>query len=228
MSVRTARTIDDPADDPGDDAAGESQTSELHDGRRQRRERNREAVVAALLELYHEGNLDPSSAEIADRAGLSPRSLFRYFDDVDDLCQAAIAAQQQQVLPLTRIDATPSEPFEQRLAAFVSQRLAVFAAMGAAGTVSRLRAPFQPVVAHELRQSRAFLRSQLARLFANELGALPATRAAAALAAADVICSFDAYRLLVDDQGLDRATTEATITQAVRALLAPDPERTSR
>ena len=47
------------------------------DGRRVRRDRNRDAVVDALLTLYGEGNLEPGSAEIAERAGLSPRSLFR-------------------------------------------------------------------------------------------------------------------------------------------------------
>ena len=42
-------------------------TSEAGDGRRARRDRNRDAVVDALLELYHEGRLDPSSDEIATR-----------------------------------------------------------------------------------------------------------------------------------------------------------------
>ena len=42
------------------------------DGRQLRRERNREAVVEALLDLYRDGNLQPSSEEIAARSGLSP------------------------------------------------------------------------------------------------------------------------------------------------------------
>jgi AraC-like DNA-binding protein len=31
--------------------------------------------------LYREGDLAPSAADIADRAGISARSLFRYFDE---------------------------------------------------------------------------------------------------------------------------------------------------
>ena len=42
------------------------------DGRQLRRRRNREAVVEALLDLYREGNLRPSTEEIAARSGLSP------------------------------------------------------------------------------------------------------------------------------------------------------------
>ena len=44
------------------------------DGRHLRRQRNRDAVVAALLELYGEGNLDPTTDEVAQRSGLSARS----------------------------------------------------------------------------------------------------------------------------------------------------------
>ena len=72
----------------------------LTDGRNQRRDRNRDAVVTALLELYREGQLGPSAEEIAARAGISVRSLFRYFDDVDALVRAAIARQQEHLAPL--------------------------------------------------------------------------------------------------------------------------------
>ena len=73
------------------------------DGRRLRRGRNRDAVVRALLALYNEGNLNPSTEEIALRSGVSARSLFRYFDDVDDLCQAAITQQQDDVRHLYEV-----------------------------------------------------------------------------------------------------------------------------
>lgn len=60
--------------DPELAAEADTATSpEAQDGRHLRRDRNRDAVVDALLALYGEGNLDPSSAEIAERARLSPR-----------------------------------------------------------------------------------------------------------------------------------------------------------
>ena len=55
------------------------------DGRNLRRQRNRQAIVNALLELYEEGRIDVSASLIVERAGLSERSLFRYFDDLNDL-----------------------------------------------------------------------------------------------------------------------------------------------
>src|SRR6185437_733480 len=83
---------------PGVDStgAGAAGVDSAGDGRRLRRDRNRMAVVDALLDLYGESNLRPSTAEIADRAGLSHRSLFRYFDDFDDLCREAICRAEQR------------------------------------------------------------------------------------------------------------------------------------
>ena len=73
-----------PVSSPASNAAGETAPARP-DGRRASRERNRIAVVDALLDLYAEGNLRPGAGEVARRAGLSRRSVFRYFDDLDDL-----------------------------------------------------------------------------------------------------------------------------------------------
>src|ERR1700689_3172887 len=111
-----------PAASPGADPAG--------DGRRLRRDRNRMAVVDALLDLYSEGNLRPSTAEIAERAGLSHRSLFRYFDDFDGLCREAIRRAEQRALPLLPIEVDRAAPLTDRIEALVAQRLRLFEALG--------------------------------------------------------------------------------------------------
>jgi AcrR family transcriptional regulator len=189
------------------------------DGRRLRRERNRDAVVDALLALFHEGNLQPSSVEIAERAGLSPRSLFRYFDDIDDLSRAAIERQQTAVWPLVVVELDGAEPLDDRVAAVVGARAQLFEAIGNVGRVARLRAPFQPVVAGELARGRSFLRRQLREVFAPELTAMGEEQAAGVLAALDVLCSFESYHLLRDDQALSRMAATTTVARAVSALL---------
>src|SRR3954470_12345428 len=80
------------------------------DGRRLRREQNREAVIDALVGLWEEGVYQPSASQIADGAGLSPRSLFRYFDDVDDLNRAAIERQLAGARPLLDVGVGPDAP----------------------------------------------------------------------------------------------------------------------
>ena len=85
LNIVGTKRAPDEATDPGS-----APVVEKIDGRRASRERNRDAVVDALLDLYREGNLSPGADAVAERSGLSRRSLFRYFDDLDDLCRAAI------------------------------------------------------------------------------------------------------------------------------------------
>lgn len=60
----------------------------LSDGRRMRTERGRTAVVEALIELVNEGQY-PTVAQIAERAGVSERTVFRYFPDREAMYTAA-------------------------------------------------------------------------------------------------------------------------------------------
>jgi AcrR family transcriptional regulator len=201
------------------DASAGSESAAEVDGRRLRRQRNRVAAVDALLDLYREGNLRPSSAEVAERAGLSPRSLFRYFDDVDDLCRAAIARQERRAAPLLSVPVEPDAPLGDRVRALAEQRVTLFETIAPAATVARLEAPFQPVLAAELERTRAFHRSQLIQVAEPELGAMSPRHRQTTLAALDVLCSFESYQLLRQAQGLDQAETARVLGVALTALL---------
>jgi AcrR family transcriptional regulator len=189
------------------------------DGRQLRRQRNREAVVEALLDLYADGSLRPSADEIASRSGLSPRSLFRYFDDVDDLIRSAVTRQQARVIPLVPIEATPEDSLSVRITALVAQRFRVFDAVGNAAAVVRLRAPFEPVLDDALSRHREFLRSQIATLFATELAAMGSS-AANALSAADVMTSYESRHLLVNDQRQDPSRAMDVMADTLTALFS--------
>ncbi|HEV3266367.1 MAG TPA: TetR/AcrR family transcriptional regulator [Acidimicrobiales bacterium] len=193
------------------------------DGRRLRRSRNREAVVDALLALYSEGNLDPSAADVAERSGLSPRSLFRYFTDVDDLARAAIARQYAILMPIAVIALDLDAPLEERARSLADRRVNVFEIAGKVGLVARLRAPFEPVIAGQLTEIRTQLRAQIKDLFSGELKELGTTRGPAVLAAIDSLCSFEAYHLWRGDQGLGMPEITALLTDSILALLGRPP-----
>ena len=65
------------------------------DGRIARGARARAAIVDALLALIEAGELRPSAARIAERAGVSLRSVFQHFKDVESLF-AAMADRQRE------------------------------------------------------------------------------------------------------------------------------------
>jgi AcrR family transcriptional regulator len=196
---------------------------EKTDGRQLRRERNREAVVDALLDLYRDGNLRPSTEEIAARSGLSPRSLFRYFDDVDDLTRTAILRIERQAADLLPIDVKPTAALDVRAKALVDQRFRLFDTVGSAAAVSRLRSPFQPILADRLRRNRSLLRSQIKSLFEPELNVMDKKEAGMALAAADVLTSFESHQLLVKDQELPAGQAGAAMVSALVTLLGTRP-----
>ena len=186
------------------------------DGRRARREQNRAAVLDALAELYREGVYSPSTAQIAERAGLSSRSLFRYFDDVDDLNRAAIDQQLARARPLLQVGAEPDDPFATRVERLVDGRLRLYEAIAPAARAARTCAWRHPVIAGQIAASRAYLRRQLERLFATELEAL-GDRRGSVLAAVDALCSFESVELLQDDH----KEAAPALVEALTALLTP-------
>ena len=204
--------------DSGDGAPGEAP---ITDGRLLRRQRNRDAVVESLLDLYAEGNLRPSTEEIAARSGLSPRSLFRYFDDVEDLTRTAMNRQLERALPLLPIDAEPGAELTLKVGALVDQRFRLFDLFGPAATISRLRSPFQPVLANQLTLHRKYLRSQVRKLFAPELAAMGEPVGFEMLAAADIMASFESYQLLVGHRALEQGQAKSVMRRALQAILGP-------
>lgn len=201
------------------DAAPDAPTT---DGRHLRRKRNRAAVVDALLQLYRDGVLEPSTDQIAARAGVSARSLFRYFHDVDDLARTAIARQYEHVAPILNREIHPELSFDERVRAYVEHRLDLCRAMTGVGLVARSRESFQPLIADELSRSRAFVRSRTARTFAAELDRLGAEGldADALLDAVDLVCSFEAFHL-AEVRGIEHDRLRRSWTATVTRLLAP-------
>jgi AcrR family transcriptional regulator len=197
--------------EPGSHGASGVET----DGRRARRAANRQAAVAALVELYREGRFTPTAAEIAERAGLSARSLFRYFEDYDDLSEAAIAHQQALARPLLGVDADRSDPTEVKIDALARSRAAQFEVLAPAARAARAAAHRRPAVAAGLTQARTFRREQIRRLFAPELAAMTRQEAARRLAVADALCSFESYELLRHDQEMSQAEATATLVQGL-------------
>src|SRR3712207_3582130 len=92
------------------------------DGRSLRAERTRTALAAAYLDLLTEGDLRPTAERIAERAGCSPRSVFKHFPDRESLFAAASEIQEQRVRDLITDSPDQTAPLEQRIREFVAQR----------------------------------------------------------------------------------------------------------
>ena len=73
--------------------------SEASDGRVRRGERSRDAIVQALFELIGAGATTPTAQQVAQRAGVGLRSVFRHFRDMESLFAEVDARLLREVKP---------------------------------------------------------------------------------------------------------------------------------
>jgi AcrR family transcriptional regulator len=205
------------------DAGGMRDTAETEqqdrtDGRRAWRDRNLSAVVDALLDLFAEGNLRPGADEIASRSGVSRRSVFRYFQDLDALDRVAIERHTGRVGHLFELDALAEGPLAERIERLVAQRMRLYEAIAPVARVSRLRAPFEPVLEENLQRSQRLLRRQIERHFERELDAMERTQNSATVNAAAALCSYEAYDLMRRGYGTPARQIAETFRRGLEAL----------
>lgn len=192
------------------------------DGRRARRDHNRERVVDALLELYREGELQPAVADVAERSGVSHRSVFRYFDDLDELYRVAIERQYAAVADLWKIARIGEGSLADRVERIVTQRLELYAVAAPVARVGHMRAPTEPVLAEHLRKSAAQAVEQIRAHFAPELDNMRSAARDAAAEAATAALSMEMMEFLCFIRGLDQQETAAAMTAMVMGLFGSE------
>ena len=170
------------------------------DGRSLRRKRNRDAVITALIELIQEGDLTPTVAKIADRAEVSHRSVFRYFEDLNDLPRTAIETEFRKAWPLSVIPNVGEGPLDERIDSLVTSAIRTLQRTHLLGLVARSRAIDLEEVDRGLTTIYELRLDQVRRHFAPELDEMDPTRAetiAVAVTAATGLDSFDVQHRMV-------------------------------
>jgi TetR/AcrR family transcriptional regulator, regulator of autoinduction and epiphytic fitness len=189
----------------------------LTDGRILRAERTRRVVVETFLDLVQEGELHPTAQQVSDRSGVSMRSIFRLFQDVDALHSAAIAAQLQRVAHLFEApDATG--PVESRMAALIARRTRLYETIAPVRRMAIRLAPRSLPIAAELARANTILRDQLMVLFAPEL-ALRSGQQAGSIEALDALTSWETWDRLRGAQGLEADEAAAVVTTTALGVL---------
>lgn len=186
------------------------------DGRRERGARNKAAVVQALLQLYEAGEIQPSAARIAEIAGVSERSVFRYFDDMEDLAATAIVIQWERIHQFYEgLDG--SGDFEQRLDAMIEHRLRLFDKTIGVGRASAVVSARSATVATAMNKRRMILRNQAIKQFAPEIAASAQPDAVSRIV--DYTLSIENIEYLRSSVGLSRNRTRDTLMTALRLAL---------
>ncbi len=184
------------------------------DGRRARGQVSRSKIVAAMIELVREGTVAPTAEQVAGRAEVGLRTVFRHFDDMESLYREINTEIMQLITPLL------SKPFQgevwqERLAEAVERRCGLFESI----------LPFR-IATEALRHQSNFIRENMVRMMQVQDSMLrrllpPAlTEDAARMAALNLIMSVDAWKQLRIEQGLDITAAQQAIARGARALTA--------
>lgn len=196
--------------------------SRMHntDGRIARGERTREAILEAHTALLCEGVLKPTGKLIAERAGISVRTLWLNFNDLEAVVAASVTYWLAADAALRR-PVDPAEPLGRRIADYVAQRVARLEHIAPAARSAALGEPFSPALQASRREHVARVQRDVEAAFGAELEATGA-RAEQLRSAVFVASSWPTWSSLRDDLGLDRETAAGVMRESIETLLRTD------
>ena len=189
------------------------------DGRAERSRRTRAAVVDALLALQDEGELAPSVQRVADRAGISPRTLYLHFRDLEALF---VEVGERFLLTLGGIgDPVPlGAPLPDRVEAFCGRRALVLERLLPVFRSARIRQPFSAALQSNRDRYVAAADEETDVIFEPELSAMAPERRATVRSALHLATCAAGWDVLRDDRRLDVAAATDVLRCSVLGLMS--------
>lgn len=183
------------------------------DGRVRRSMRSRELIADALYELVGEGHLEPSAQQVADRAGIAIRSVFRLFADMEAL-YATIDGRVMAQIPSILWRKPGDGGRDQRAIRMVEERAEIFERFSPFIRATKRLCPRSAFLDTQYKENSRRLRERLL-LWLPELRDAPDEL----LEAADQATSFEAWDRLRSHQRLGYKRAHAVMQLTVLALL---------
>jgi AcrR family transcriptional regulator len=195
------------------------------DGRLARSERTRVAIVEALRALIIEGDLRPTAPRVAERAGVSVRTVWQHFEDVEALLIEA-GRRDLEIATTYVVPIDPALPREERIRLLVDARARMFEAMAPVWRAARLHTPFSAQLRINRDVFMDLARQEVAQIFAAELADAPDP---STLADALVVASaWAAWESLRTDLALDVDASKRAVAlwlSGICAASAAGPRR---
>jgi TetR/AcrR family transcriptional regulator of autoinduction and epiphytic fitness len=187
------------------------------DGRRARGERTRAALITAFIQLMEDGEIKPTGAQIAARAGTSIRALWANFSDLETLYDVT-----GRVL-FARADARkvliPADlPLTERIERFCADRAAACERIAPFAKATRLREAESPALRANRRHVLDRAVADVEHVFATELAAAGDRRDDLVLSVT-ASTSWSWWSVLRDDLGLDVQRCTEVLRETVTRLL---------
>ena len=193
-------------------------TAQHADGRRERSRSSRSKFVAALLDLVGKGEVAPSAAGVAEVAGVGLRSVFRHFDDMDELYREMGEAIETQVMPII-LEPPTGATWREKLFDIADRRAMVFETILPYRISANLKRFQSPYLMQDYRRT---LRLEQETAEAHLPLAVKAD--VAGTRGLNVILSFQTWRLLRHDQELPFEDAKAVVRRLLSDAISSMPE----
>ena len=223
LSLAGGLALDDEAGVLGveDEMAGLDHDIDIEpaDGRAARSHRTRRAIIDAMRALHAEGDLRPTVPRIAERAGVSLRTVWQQFTDRESLLVEAVRRDREILRELVgRIE--PDQPLADRVESFVAQRSRVLEEMTPTWRAARIHEPFSDALRHDRKWKTARGRAELEHVFAPELSQLPRTQRDQLADALHAVSIWAFWETLRTELGLSPLRARELLSRTFSALFA--------
>ncbi|RJF86866.1 TetR/AcrR family transcriptional regulator [Oleomonas cavernae] len=183
-----------------------------------RSHRTRAAVLDALIALLEEGHFKPPAKVIAERSGVSTRSIFQHFPDLETLFSAAVQREVNRFAPLVQ-PIRPDATLAVRQNALIKQRFDLFERAGNIWRAGLLEEPISTTLQTTYRHLEHIFRVQIEVTFKAELASLRPPRRKIVIRQIAAVTGFHAWYALRRAEDLEVSPAQAAMTQVFLALL---------
>lgn len=188
-------------------------------------------MIDAVIDLLNSGGPIPNASTIAELAGVSSASLFRYFDSIEDLQREAALEHFERNRSYFDVPDIGVGTLDERIARFVEARAVLHRRTGPIARFGRARALEVPFFAESLKQVRRDQMGQIRVHFAEELESLSGMLTDGTLkdhvddvvANIAALTSFESWELQHHDFGRDDRAVLRAWSSAIRSLLTAAP-----
>jgi AcrR family transcriptional regulator len=197
----------------------EATESHEMDGRRARSMRARLRIAEAVISLHDEGNVVVTAEQVAERAGVSTRTVYHHFADREALLGAGINLQSKKYFGA--FEQIPRElPFNERLEALLARRSRLYEAITPVRRAAVLAEPTSTVISNTLREIRTLKRGEVTFLFEAEIMRRPLELREETAAAVGQAFSWWAWESFRRHQGLGPERARAAVRRLVLGVLS--------
>ena len=190
----------------------EAEIVDIADGRRARSERSRQQIIDALFSLVQSGEMKPSAARVAEMADVSLRTVFRHFEEIDDLYREMAHQCRARVNP-TFEQPYQSTDWKEQLLEHAERRIRVFEEIMYLRVCSESRRFQSDVLMSDYKRFFQTEREGLSKLLPQS-----ANLSEAEFASIDVTLSFETFRRLRQESGFSVEKAREVILQMLKVI----------